>query len=70
MQITISINIFVSNMIQYEIISRGSSHEPFKPQPMNCLSLFDQFVVLALKEVSFLHLISNGLNGVNINSVM
>ena len=57
-------------MIQYEIISRGSSHEPFKPQPMNCLSLFDQFVVLALKEVGFLHLISNGLNGVNINSVM
>ena len=34
-------------MIQYEIISRGSSHEPFKPQLASGLSLFDHFVVLA-----------------------
>ena len=46
MQTTISINTFVSNMIQYEIISIASSHEPFKPQLMNCLSLFDHFVKL------------------------
>ena len=69
MQITIAINIFVSNMIQYEIICIDSSHEPFKPQLENCLSLFDHFVVLALKGLSFLRLISNGLNGVNINSL-
>ena len=54
MQIIISINTFVSNMIQYEIISIGSLHEPFKPQLMNCLSLFDHFVMLALKGLSFL----------------
>ena len=56
-------------MIQYEIICTGSSHEPFKPQLVNCLSLFDYFVVLALKGLSFLRLIPNGLNGVNINSL-
>ena len=31
---------------------------------VNCLSVFDHFVVLPLKGLSFLHLISNGLNGI------
>ena len=35
----------------------------------HCLSVFDYFVVLALKEVSFLHSILNGLNGLIINSL-
>ena len=56
-------------MKQYEIISRGSSHEPFEPQLANCLSLFDHFVVLALKGLRFLHLILNEINGFNIDSL-
>ena len=31
---------------------------------MNFLSVFDHFVMLSLKGLSFLHLISNGLNGI------
>ena len=31
--------------------------------PTNCLSMFDYYVLLALKGLSFLHLISNELNG-------
>ena len=59
--------ILVVNIVQYEIISRGSSHESFTYQLAYCLNVFDHFMVVVLKWLSFLHLISNGLNSININ---